>query len=527
MSSDTLSLRVTTAQQAAACDQAAIVHGTPSFTLMLRAGTLTASRILHDAADRLTHGVAVYAGSGNNGGDAYVVAAQLAHAGVRVTVIAAGEPRTDDAMRAAAIVASHANALLTVGDATGHERLVVDGLLGTGHRGEFRSPIDEYIEHLHAARARGATIWALDIPSGLDATTGARAAGVVAADVTTTYGSVKRGLLSARDLVGRVVLIDIGIQTAHAPTECWQLADARDIATRLPPIAWDAHKGTRGTVAIVGGSVGMAGAVVMAARGALRAGAGLVRAVVEDGGVSVLQQALPQAIARGWPTAAESNGGATWGHALVIGPGLGQRAEGEVAMRRALELHADAPVLLDADALNLVAAEGADIAARVRAWCGPRSCVITPHPGEFARLSGVRADASWIDRTEAAVAFARAAQVTVVLKGTPTTMVHPVGDTVRVTVVPRGSAALATGGSGDLLSGVIGALLAQRLSAFDAALLGITAHGLAGERAAVGEFAVRGTSLDDVTSHLAQVWRDMHDPAPLGAGVLAEWPSLA
>jgi NAD(P)H-hydrate epimerase len=299
-------LRVTTAAESAARDQAAIAAGVPSFDLMRNAGSASAALILREYSDRLAHGVALYAGSGNNGGDAYIVAAQLARAGVSVRMQITAPPRTAGALRAKAIADSYG----VYGAPTGHERVVVDGLLGTGHRGALRDGIAAACARMAVARHAGATMVALDLPSGLDASTGEIADGSVAAHDTLCFGTIKRGVLLARAHAGRVVLLDIGLphgdegddgdEGAHGDDHAWRLVSAGALARWVPPVAWDAHKGRRGRVIVVGGQEGMAGAVVLASRGALAAGAGVVHALVEAPSVAAVQALVPQAIAESW-----------------------------------------------------------------------------------------------------------------------------------------------------------------------------------------------------------------------------------
>lgn len=511
---------------------------------MVAAGSVSAAVLLRDHGHQLAHGVAVFAGSGNNGGDAYIVAAQLARAGVRVRVVPSAPPRTDDARRAERLARHESGARLSIGDPDGNERLVVDGLLGTGHRGDIRSPIVERCEQVEALRQRGAFVAALDIPSGLDATTGDCATGAVRAHLTLSYGSCKRGLLIARAQVGRVVVLDIGLG-AHATgdDDAWQLADDVSLAGRLPPIAWNAHKGGRGQLAIVGGAEGMVGAVVLATRAALASGIGLARAFVDDVGVAVMQSAVPQAITGPWgrplSQSAVADGvsvslGTVRADALVIGPGLGRGSQSRALLRATLDAHPNAPVVLDADALSIIA-EGTEKAAhRLREWCGAsRPIVCTPHPQEFARLIGRALPADWASRDEALRDFAERAEATILLKGTPTLIASLArvggngGSSAPVCVVaaPYGSAVLATGGSGDMLAGVIGTLLAQGVSAADAALLGARAHGGAAE--IVSTTQVRGYTLDDVMRALPTSWARLAQPAALPPGVLAEWPALS
>jgi len=523
-------VRVTTAAEASAREQAAIQDGAPSFTLMLRAGTRATEVLLRDYADRMQEGVAIHAGVGNNGGDAYIIAAQLARVGVKVRLHAVSPPRTVDARRAAALAAPS----LVFGAPSGREQLVVDGVLGTGHRGALRADVRRACELMQLARERGALIAALDLPSGLDATSGDCAEGSVAAHVSLTFGTIKRGLLRARAHAGRVVLLDIGLeQHAFANDGAWIMADAPTIALAMPSAAWDAHKGSRGHLALVGGDTGMAGAIVLASRAALAAGAGLIRAWVNAPGVSALQQAVPQAIARAWPEQLPADDQRTprWGNALAIGPGLGTSATSRALLQHVLRENAHVPIVFDADALTLLANESGEsgetgesgAAATLRGLSTDHSIVCTPHVGEFARLLGHAVPSDWQARADALQAFAVQSGAVMLLKGTPTLIATP--DAAPLLVVARGNALLATGGSGDLLTGIIGALLGQGLGARDAALLGATAHGLAAEIATTRAHGVRGLTLDAVLQALPDAWRAMEQPVTFPRGVLADLPA--
>lgn len=518
---------------------------------MLRAGTAAASCILRDHGERLAHGVALYAGPGNNGGDAYVIAAQLARAGVTVRLHAAAAPRTDEATRAAALAAP----ALRFGAPTGGEGLVVDGLLGTGHTGPLRDGIRSACTMLRHAHDRAATVVALDVPTGLDATTGEIADGSVPADTTLSFGTLKRGQLVQRAHVGRLVLLDIGLaRSVDLDDGAWTLHDPATLHALVPSVAWNAHKGARGRLLVVGGADGMAGAVTLAVRGALHAGAGLVRAAVSDVSVPAVQAGVPQALAAQWESASQlTTDGAPWAHAVAIGPGLGLTAESRRILERTLAANPAVPVLLDADALTLAASwhtptrdgrgragEPSAIAALLAEWSAGRpGMVLTPHPGEFARLrpfASARAEAradDWQARADALSSFAIACGATVLLKGAPTLVATP--DGAPLSVVPRGTSMLATGGSGDLLTGIIGALLAGGVRAADAATLGASVHGLAAEHAGAMPGAVyraldttRGRTLDAVLDALPHAWRDLHaSQAPNAPDVLLSLPALA
>jgi NAD(P)H-hydrate epimerase len=526
-----LTFAVTTAAEAAARDRDAITSGIPSIDLMHRAGAVTARVIRREYADRLADGVVCFAGPGNNGGDAWIVAAELVRAGVRVSVIASGAPRTPDARRAAAEAAP----LVTTDGPTGREQVVVDGLLGTGHRGSLREEIARGCAQLQAARHRGACVVALDLPSGLDATTGEMAHGTVAAHCTVTFGTIKRGLLLQRATVGRLVVADIGLGVhgqLHGRDGAWRYSSPASLSALLPPISWNAHKGTRGRVAFVGGQVGMAGATAWAARGALHSGAGLVRVAVEPPSLAPLQTLVPQATAVGWEAFRTGVVPDDGGDALIpehfdavaIGPGLGRTDYVLALLEQVVWNYAQTPLLLDADALTLVAhaarAQGIDARELLASWAENRPALVcTPHPGEFQRLLGAPLPAAWEARAELVRTFARDAGITLLLKGTPTLVASP--RDVTLDVVPHGTPLLATGGSGDLLTGIIATLLAQGMAGPESAVMGATVHGLAAEAATARLRGVRGGTLETVLDAMPEAWRTIEGPSDLPPDVLA------
>ncbi|MFO0094601.1 MAG: NAD(P)H-hydrate dehydratase [Gemmatimonadaceae bacterium] len=526
--------RVTTAAEAAARDRAAIAAGISAFDLMLAAGTVAAAEVLRRFGHQLGHGVALFAGTGNNGGDAYVAAAQLARAGVTVRLHAAGPPRTPDAIRAAALAAP----ALVHGAPGGHERVVIDGLLGTGHQGPLRREIAAACVQLRQAFERGAVLVALDVPTGLDATTGAIAAGSMPAHVTICFGTLKRGVLLQRAHAGAIVVADIGLDgVADRPGDdddaAWRWAHGHALAARVPAFAWNAHKGTRGRVGLAGGHEGMAGAVVLAARAALRGGAGLVHALVDPASVPAVQALVPQALVHRWPMAFETADDGQHTRlrldALAIGPGLGRSARSAATLEWLLGAHRGTPLVLDADALWLAAdaaqRQGADAASALRRWTREvPHAVCTPHAGEFARLTGAPWPDAWQARADRLRHFADTAGVTVLLKGTPTLVAAP--GSASLQVVPHGTALLATGGSGDCLTGIIATLLAQGVRAEDAAVVGATLHGVAAEHATVGA-GVRGGTLDDMLEAMPAAWRALERPAMYPPGVLATLPAPA
>jgi NAD(P)H-hydrate epimerase len=498
---------VTTADESRARDAAAIAAlraaGRESFDLMATAGTRAATHLMRTVLRQSSAPpVAVFIGPGNNGGDAWLVANALRLADHDVRVHEAGEARAHDAILARTLALSSG----AFAPPDGTEPVVIDGLLGTGASGPPRGGIAAALAQLRDARARGATIIALDIPSALDATTGDDH-GAAPAHQTLTFGTVKRGLLMRRDISGHIVVLDIGVHDTVVPNDTAVPAlDADAVRRSVPRITATAHKGTRGRVLIAGGAPGMAGACIIAANGALRSGAGLVSCVVAPESRTALQAAVPYATTRTWNDALPS------ADAAVIGPGLGDDARQRVVVwLRALL--PDTPLVLDADALN---AFTGDVAA-LRDAIGTRTAILTPHPAECARLLGMSTADVLRDRFTVGRTLARATSAVVILKGTPTVISAPDG---RVVVAPLGSPVLATGGSGDLLAGILGALFAVMPDAFAAAQAAVWAHGTAAERAATSP--VRGVTLADVESELAFVW---HAPSrTLESDVLAELP---
>jgi NAD(P)H-hydrate epimerase len=511
-------IAVVDAATAAASDAAAISAGIPSRALMQRAGAAAAAEIVHRLADRIDGGVLVATGPGNNGGDGWVVAGALHAAGVDVRVVECADARTPDAIaeresaRTAGVAATSDLAELALGG----EAIVVDALLGTGFRAgaPLRGEIAGAIGRLRELAARGAAIVAMDLPSGIDATTG-RNAGGLRSDLTITFGTIKRGHLVAREDCGDVVVVDIGLGVhARAAAERARLATASWFAATLPPIGASAHKGTRKKIAIVGGAGGMAGAAILASRAALRSGAGMVRCVVAPESLPAVQEAEPAALAAAWPeNDASAASIAEWADALLVGPGLG-RESARALVERLLGAFRG-PVVLDADALNAFAG---DVAALARALDG-REALLTPHAAEFGRLAGLSVEQVLDDRFELPRTLAAESRAAVLLKGVPTVVAAPGG---AATIVAEGTPVLATGGSGDVLGGVAATLLAQTGDAATAGALAAFAHGRAA--AAVSARQVRGYTLDDVLHALPGVWSLA--PEPPCPPVLAELPAV-
>jgi hydroxyethylthiazole kinase-like uncharacterized protein yjeF len=499
------------AEESMARDAAVIGSGVPSRALMQRAGAAAAAEIGHRYADRLHQGVVVFAGGGNNGGDGWVVAGALAAAGVAVRVSEVAPAKTDDALaeRATALP------LVSLGSASGREGVVVDAVLGTGASSKPRGAAADAVTSMNSLREQGAVVVAIDLPTGVDATTGAADAAVIA-DLTVTFGAMKRGLLVARDASGEIVVADIGWGARGDHGQLPELVDSRWVARRIPRISASAHKGTRRRIAIIGGGVGMVGAPILASRSAARSGAGMVRIHVTHENLAAVQTAAYEAMAQPWPLADDDVAMTTigeWAHACLIGPGLGRSAATKELVERILRAY-HGPVVLDADALNVF--EGS--ADTLGALLAGRPSLITPHVTEFARLAGSHASAVDAARFDAGAALARQLNATVLLKGVPTVITSPSGDRL---VSAAGNAALATAGSGDVLGGIAVTLLAQTEDPFASAACAAWLHGRAAEIAVTGR-DVRGTTLDGIIAALPRAWElDLPRSRP---PVLAELP---
>ena len=508
-------VRVVSAEQSAERDRVAIERGTPSRTLMHRAGVAASDEIARRFGARLTDGVLIFAGTGNNGGDGWVVAGRLARTGVKVSVVESGKAKTPDAIaeRSAAV---EAVSLLPGPIAESDDNVpgvVVDALLGTGFRGVSHGRVRELISSVNLLRRRGSRVASLDVPSALDATTGLHDDCVVA-DMTLSFGGLKRGLLLARDCCGEIVVIDIGLDKDGEDEALPLLIDRDWVAARIPPIRFDAHKGERKHLAIVAGGLGMAGAAVLASRAALRSGIGLVRTIVASDNAGAVLAAAPSALISSWPRTGveverEISG---WADAIVIGPGMGRSTEARALLELVLG-NTRQPVVLDADAINAFEGDVPSLRGHLRG----RQSLITPHPAEFARLAGTDVKTVLAERFDIGSSLASDLGATVLLKGTPTVIFAPTGERL---VSARGSAALGTGGSGDVLAGIAGTILAQTGNAMIAAGCAAWVHGRAAELCGY----VRGTTLEDVLYALPRAWNE--NEISMESPVIARLPAV-
>ena len=494
-----MGVRVSSVSETVACERATMRAGISSAELMRRAGEGAADLIAGAFPAAASVPIAVFTGSGNNGGDGWVAARRLAMTGYRVRVVEAGLPRSEES-RAAKAAATESG--VETGDAASRAAVVIDALLGTGAIGHARGEIADAIGAIERLQREGSYVFALDVPSGLDATTGAHGHSVWA-DSSVSFGTIKRGHLLARDICGEIVVLDIGLTAANELSALPLLVDASWVRDRVPQISPSAHKGSRKRLAIVGGGRGMAGAVILAGEGALRSGIGLLRIVAQRDNALPIHASIPAAVFQEWPASPEDTAKLVGTiDAIALGPGLGVSTETHGMVERLL-LAWNGPAVLDADALNLFAGDTGSLSTLLR----DRSSAITPHPAEMGRLLGMTTEDVLQNRFEIGVELSRKLGGAVLLKGSPTIVFAPSGERY---VCASGTAALATGGSGDVLTGIVGTLLAQMSSASDAAACAAFVHGRAAELCGM----VRGTTLDDILHAMPFAWNEPLNQLP-------------
>ncbi|MEP7062161.1 MAG: NAD(P)H-hydrate dehydratase [Betaproteobacteria bacterium] len=450
-------------------DVRALEKSAKNAPLMERAGAAAAS-VARTLAGERGGAIVVLVGPGNNGGDGFVVA-RLLRAGFHDVVVVS----RDDAGKLPADAAAAMKAFIAAGGAivsdppTATPALVVDALFGIGIT---RALAQRHAQLVEWANASAAPILALDIPTGLNADTGIAAAPAIRARATATFFGVKPGMLTAGgpDLCGDISVhtLDVMFDENQSVGHCLRWST---LAPLLPEVlhrrARNVHKGSFGTLAVIGGAAGMCGAPLLAGRAALRLGAGKVIVGFVDNGHPAVDFTNPELMLR---DADDAIDGVT---ALVVGPGLGTGDPSRALLARAIAT--DVPLVLDADALNLLATDAA-----LRAALRSRSAAnfLTPHPAEAARLRDTDTTAIQRDRCAAARALAHELHAHVVVKGAGSVLAHP---DATWDINTSGNPALAAAGTGDVLSGMIGALLAQRIDAKDALRIGVCLHGAAAD----------------------------------------------
>lgn len=476
------------ATQVSELDQRTIAGGIESFALMQRA----ASSAWHSFRSRWpqARSVTVLCGGGNNGGDGHVLAALAMQSGLKVQRLSL-KPR--DALSGDVARAAELATAAGVGFEEWHPHttlageVIVDALLGTGLSGEVEGSIKQAIKAMNTASQ---PVLALDIPSGISADTGAMLGTAVEATCTVTFIGDKIGLHTgdAPAYTGDIDFRPLGVKAQaffDIPPTAWRLDDAL-LGEAFTPRSRTSHKGSLGHVLVMGGAPGFGGAALLASQAAARLGAGKVTLATAHEHITASLVRCPEVMVRAVRGGADAADLPASADVVVIGPGLGQESWGQAMLQSALK--ASSPLVVDADALNLLASRWPDL--RRDNW------ILTPHPGEAARLLGCSVSDVQADRPEAARALQRARGGIVILKGAGSLIAGPSG----LVVCPYGNPGMASGGMGDVLSGMLGALVGQFNSLEQSAWLGVMTHALAGDEAAkaAGE---RGLLASDLASY--------------------------
>lgn len=499
-------------QQAVELDRQTQAGGVAGEVLMERAGRAVARAVADLCGGTYGRRAVVVCGKGNNGGDGFVAARHLARWGVVVSVLSVEppeglhEPAATNRQRLAEMgvdVRSCSRALLD--RELARADVAVDAIFGTGFRG---IPEDGWASAIAGLNAGAPPVVAVDIPSGVDGSTGAVEGEAVRSDLTVTFGAAKVGavLMPGAERAGALRVVDIGFPEDLVHTNVF-VTEPSDVRASLPARAADSHKRASGVLVVVAGSREMTGAASLIARAAGRIGAGLVIVAVPSGILPVVQAAATEAVFLSLPETADGTVAADAldrmlealgrAHALAIGPGLTRQAE-TAGFVRDLVRACPVPAVVDADGLNAFTDRAGDLVDRMS------DAVLTPHVGEFGRLTGVSPHDLESDRLTHARALSMTTNAVTLLKGSRSVIASPDG-TVRVN--PTGGPVLATAGSGDVLTGVIGGLLARGVDPVDAAAAGAYLHGVAGALAgrATGEGTLAGDLVRRIPDAVAMV----------------------
>jgi NAD(P)H-hydrate epimerase len=492
--------------------------GIPGLKLMENAGVGTVRFIEREVGPQKDRTVTVVCGKGNNGGDGFVIARELRRSGASVSVYlvghrddVSGDARTNLGRLGLENVVELSDGRSIAGfvEVMTKSDFIVDAVFGTGFNGVPRGLSGTVIGQMNAC---GRPVLAVDVPSGLNATTGIAEGECVNAAWTCTMGLSKRGFYMdhGRACVGKLHVVDIGVprKAIEQVGVRENVLTMRDAAELLPPRPFDGHKGTFGTVVVVAGSVGYTGAAALTALSALRTGAGLVYLGVPSSLNDIMETKLTEVITRPLAeTAARSLSPESLldirellenAEALALGPGISRDQETQ-SLVRSIVAEMRVPCVIDADGLNALTPE--EVGQRT----GEAPVVLTPHPGEMARLAGCSIGGVLADREGVARATAVKARATVVLKGVGSVVAAPSGE---LYMNPTGNSGLASGGTGDVLTGIIAGFLGQGVAATEAAALGAFVHGLAGDLAAeaLGEAGmIAGDVLDHVPYALMEL----------------------
>lgn len=486
-------MRLVKAEQMQSFDATAINdYGIPGIILMENAGRCTADLLVKYFGSQEGRKVIIFAGPGNNGGDGFVIARHLYQQGADIIIylLVPEEKIKGDALVNLNIVRKIAISIRVISsrdevlvDEIQGAHLLVDAIFGTGLKREVEGHFAGIIELINQVDV---PVAAVDIPSGLDADRGIVLGVAVTADLTATYGAAKPGQFSypGRFYTGRLEIVDIGIppEVMAEDESSYELLQRQTVGQMLSERLPEGHKGSYGHLLIVAGSRGKTGAAILTARASLRSGAGLVTLCGGSKLSHIYEPVLLEAMSipitglengapgiDDYPVINEALATRT---AAALGPGIGREA-GTVELLSRMYAEAECSLVVDADGLNCLSQSGKSLENR-----SGLARIFTPHPGEMARLSGLTTSEVQRDRAEVARQFATANQVYLVLKGAATVVASPDG---RIALNSTGNPGLATGGTGDVLTGIIGGFLVQGLTPWQASCLGVFSHGLSGD----------------------------------------------
>lgn len=485
-------------EQIRAIEQWALALDPPP-PLMERAGLATAELVRRVAPDQARR-ILVLAGPGNNGGDAFVAARYLKQWWYDVRVVFTGDATKLKADASAAFRAwQEAGGTSTPGIPANLDwHIAIDGLFGIGLQ---RKLDDRHTELVNAVNAAGRTVVAIDVPSGIDADSGQIMGAAICASHTITFLGLKAGLhtLDGPDHAGEIHLDTLGIDTPPVPDGHGYLIGDEVISAALPPRRQNSHKGRYGDVAVIGGATGMVGAALLAGRAALKLGAGRVLVGLLGEGPAV-DYGQPDLMLRPVEELLER----TDVSAVVVGPGLGRSDSALHALSKAARM--DAPIVFDADALNLIASsKGLKETLQKRA----QPTLLTPHPAEAGRLLGMDTQSVQEDRIGSALELAAQYNAAVVLKGCGSICAFPEG-TWCINI--SGNPGMATAGMGDVLSGILGALIAQGAAAHSALLAGVHVHGMAADELLANGIGPVGMTASETIDAARSVWNRLTHP---------------
>lgn len=498
------------AKEMKCCDEYTVNKvGIPALVLMERAAMETVRTLI---SQRKAAGkVLVLSGTGNNGGDGLAIGRMLALSGVKVVFLLAGDKEKVSAETAAQIRIIE-NLGFSIQSNLGDEEydIVIDALFGIGLSRPLDGKYGALVESVNRMRKKGAYVCSVDIPSGISADTGQVMGCAVQADLTVTFAFAKRGMLlyPGKTYAGKLIVRDIGIPLkalcAQAPGMFFYEKD--DLQKLIPKRSPEGNKGTFGKVLLIAGSRDMCGACILAGKSILKTGAGMVKIIAPECNREIIQSTLPEAVLYSYreiPKEREVEKALAWADAAVIGPGLGTGANAQFLLEYCL-IYGQVPMVLDADALNLAA--GKPYLVKLIQKAGER-IVLTPHPGELLRLLG--ADKKRYPKERMALVREAVEKFDCVLAAKDAVTLVSDRKEESVFLNTSGNDGMATAGSGDVLAGIIGALLSRKMSCFMAASTGVFLHGLAGDAKAesCGKYSM--TAMDLVSGLSAVLRREL------------------